>query len=188
MRRARARLTRIRADDIGAAPYAAPMADMDGMDGDDARTDAIKLVLKLAFFVYILGQDGGNQRLVLLSIGAVIIFLAQMGHLNFLNQLTAPRPPPPQAQGVQAARTFADGRNGPAARIDGDGGARDAAAANAAPAAVVAEPEGAVTSLLRDIESIVGAFFSSLLPSWRAHDGAADEPQLQAAAEGNANM
>lgn len=47
--------------------------------GELEQTDAIKLMLKLALFVYILGQDGGPHRMALLAGVAVLIFLAQTG-------------------------------------------------------------------------------------------------------------
>ena len=129
-------------------------------DGEEGRPDALKLVVKLAFFVYILGMDGGTQRMLLLLVGAIIIFLAQTGRLNFLNQLTAfaprravphlmPRAVPPAG----ADSTAADGND------------------SAADEALVAEPEGRLIAIYRDVESVVFAFFASLVPSWRI-DGA----------------
>ena len=58
-------------------------------DGEDANTDSLKLLLKLAVFVYILGQDGGLPRMAVLSMAALAIFLAQTGRLEFLQTLGA---------------------------------------------------------------------------------------------------
>jgi len=56
-------------------------------DGEEANTDSLKLLLKLALFVYILGQDGGLPRMLVLSGAALTIFLAQTGRLEFLQTL-----------------------------------------------------------------------------------------------------
>lgn len=58
-------------------------------DGEEANTDSLKLLLKLALFVYILGQDGGTPRMLVLSGAAVAIFLAQTGRLVFLQTIGA---------------------------------------------------------------------------------------------------
>jgi len=52
--------------------------------------DALKLVMKLALFVYLLSQDGAPHRVLLLSMCAVVIFLAQTGRLDFIANLFAP--------------------------------------------------------------------------------------------------
>ena len=53
-------------------------------DGEEANTDSLKLLLKLAVFVFILGQDGGTPRMLVLSGAALAIFLVQTGRLVFL--------------------------------------------------------------------------------------------------------
>ena len=53
-------------------------------DGEEANTDSLKLLLKLALFVFILGQDGGTPRMLVLSGAALAIFLVQTGRLVFL--------------------------------------------------------------------------------------------------------
>ena len=58
-------------------------------DGEEANTDSLKLLLKLALFVYILGQDGGTPRMLVLSGAALAIFLAQTGRLVFLQTIGA---------------------------------------------------------------------------------------------------
>ena len=67
---------------------------------------------------------------------------------------------------------------------DADAGAADGAAEEE----VDEEEEGFFLSLARDAESVVGAFFASLLPSWRAYDATGEEPpppqQQQAMAAG----
>ena len=177
-----------------AAAAAAAAADGgEGMDdGEDGRADGIRLLLKLVFFVYILGQDGTQQRLFLLTLGAVIIFLAQTGRLDFMQRLmiavptfTVPPPPPPPPPPPVPAEGGEEREGGAAAGEAGAG-------AETTPPAPPPEPEGAVMSFVRDVESVVGAFFASLLPSWRP-DGAnaGDEPpapQQQMAAGPGANF
>merc|ERR1719453_7487 len=75
--------------------------------GGEEQPDGLKLLLKLAFFVYVLGQDGNEQRMICLAIGAVIIFLAQTGRLDFVHRLmptipafTTPVAPPPRPAAV----------------------------------------------------------------------------------------
>jgi hypothetical protein len=154
---------------------------------EEGRPDALRLLLKLAFFVYILGQDGGDGRIAWLCVGAAIIFLAQTGRLDFLQGYTLAMPgfrraPPPPRPRAAADGGAADGHGG----IAGDGGAGEAAADDDAAAELV--EEGAVLSFYRDVESVLGAFFASLLPSWTPPTlgAAADEapPQQQAMAAG----
>jgi len=146
-------------------------------DGEDeeGRTDALRLVLKLAFFVYLLGQDGNMQRSILLSLAAAIIFLAQMGWLSFLNRFAEPHGPAvraahnPPAQRAAAAEADAAPEGGiDAAAEDADGVTRPAVET------VAEEEETRWVALYRDGASIVSAFFASLLPSFRAHDANAD--------------
>ena len=146
----------------------------DGED-DEGRTDALRLVLKLAFFVYLLGQDGNMQRSILLSLAAVIIFLAQMGWLTFFNRFAEPHGPAvraannPPAQRAAAAEADAASEGGTdAAAEDADGVERPAVDP------VAEEEETRWVALYRDGASIVSAFFASLLPSFRAHDANAD--------------
>ena len=148
------------------------MAKINDEDGD-ANTDALKLLLKLILFVYILGQDGGQERLILLSLGALLIFLAQTGRLDFLSNFAFRLPnfterprPEPRPEVVPAAPGDAELR----ARL----GLEPRPPANAAEEAALEQQqraeEGTVLNLLRDIESVVGAFFASLWPSWRARE------------------
>ena len=158
------------------------------MEDEEGRVDGVKLLLKLAFFVYLLGQDGGQQRLFLLSICALLIFLAQTGRLDFMNRIhlfiprfTRPLPPPRPPPAEPNADPNAEGGG-----ADGEPGGGGAAAAQ--------EPEppaeGIAMSLFRDVESIIGAFFASLLPSWRPDDypDIPPEPQQPMAAGPGANF
>jgi len=163
----------------GVAAAGGGMDDLD-MDGEDGHTDGLKLLLKLAFFVYILGQDGGQERLICLSIGALLIFLAQTGRLDFLQRLTIamprftePRPPPPRP--VETPPPPHEGGEDVAM---GDGASDRPQLEPQAVAAV--EEEGRVMGFVRDVESVIGAFFASLLPSWRAHDPSGDDVPPQA--------
>lgn len=54
------------------------------------------LLLKLAVFVYILGQDATVSRVMLLIAMAVVIYLWQMGHLQFFRRLIATVIPNPR--------------------------------------------------------------------------------------------
>ena len=67
----------------------------------------------------------------------------------------------------------------------GGGGGGAAAAQEPEPPA-----EGIAMSLFRDVESIIGAFFASLLPSWRPDDypDIPPEPQQPMAAGPGANF
>jgi len=173
----------------GAAAGVAAAGGMGGdMEDEEGRVDGVKLLLKLAFFVYLLGQDGGQQRLFLLSIGALLIFLAQTGRLDFMNRIhlfiprfTQPLPPPRPPPAEPNADPNAEGGG-----ADGEPGGGGAAAAQ--------EPEppaeGIAMSLFRDVESIIGAFFASLLPSWRPDDypDIPPEPQQPMAAGPGANF
>ena len=142
----------------------------------------LKLLVKLAFFVYILGQDGTHQRLLLLTLGAALIFLAQTGRLEFVNRIMdavptfqeAP-PPPPRPEDAPFAfdappRAEGDDANG----VAGDAPA-DADAAGPPqppqPPQPPAEPEG---SFLLDLRDLAGAFFASMLPTYRVDPRARD--------------
>ena len=161
-------------------------------DGEEAHTDSLKLLLKLALFVYILGQDGGMPRILVLSGAAVAIFLAQTGRLVFLQSIGAAilarqrapamaggAPAPPAADAApradREAVTDAAGEGGqPATEADppaqgdaappADDGAGAAADGNAPP-----------PGLLRDLENVVVTFFTSLLPAWPAGEPAGQE-------------
>ena len=92
----------------GGGGAAAADDDGDGMGGEegDEPISALKLLVKLAVFVFILGQDGGSQRLLLLCSIAVAIFLAQTGRLDFLAQIELNYrvlPPPPHPAAAAAA-------------------------------------------------------------------------------------
>lgn len=172
----------------GVAPAARGGVDDLDVDGEDGQIDAVKLVLKLAFFVYVMGQDGGQQRLLFLTIGAVIIFLAQTGRLDFLQRLavTLPTftvPPPPAPPARNPRNPDADGHEGDA----GAEGADTAGSTGAVDGEVdvqAVEPEdheGLALSVYRDLESLIGAFFASLLPTWRPPDPMGDDLPPQAA-------
>ena len=178
----------------------------EGGEGEEGRTDGLKLLLKLAFFVYVLGQDGGQQRIAWLSVGAALIFLAQTGRLDFLQRLALSLPhftqPPNAPRPRQRLPPAADAPNdagGGGAQVDaaGGGGAADAAAGEGDGAAaddarraaggvdgeamdeLIDEAEGFLLSLARDAESIVGSFLASLLPSYRPYDATGEDQQQQ---------
>mmetsp|Transcript_9169 Transcript_9169/g.26637 ORF Transcript_9169/g.26637 Transcript_9169/m.26637 type:complete len:434 (+) Transcript_9169:72-1373(+) len=109
------------------------------------QREALQLALKLVLLVFMLGQDGNVQRIVLLSLVAVVIFLFQTN--TFPAWVPALRPPPPA--------------QGPPRRV----GDRDAGVPEA-PAAEAPMPP-AQPSLLGDAVSLLIAFFSSLFPGWQ---------------------
>jgi hypothetical protein len=85
-------------------------------EGEEANTDSLKLLLKLALFVYILGQDGGLQRVLVLTAAAVAIFLAQTGRLDFVQR---------RLGGAARALDAGDAEPRAAAEGAGDEGARN---------------------------------------------------------------
>jgi hypothetical protein len=140
--------------------------------------DALKLVLKLALFVYLLSQDGAPHRVLLLSMCAVLIFLAQTGRLDFIANLFAPALPPPlpvplgagvdaDAPGVaeQASESWEDGA------LRDDGPARGGGATDRGRSGVAA------------ISDTLVAFFTSLFPGVMP----AEQPAGGAFAEQNAH-
>ena len=161
-------------------------------DGEEAHTDSLKLLLKLALFVYILGQDGGMPRILVLSGAAVAIFLAQTGRLVFLQSIGAAilaRQRAPAMAGGAPATPAADA--GPRADREavtdaaGEGGqpateADSPAQGDAAPpaddgAGAAADGNAPPPGLLRDLENVVVTFFTSLLPAWPAGEPAGQE-------------
>jgi len=158
--------------------------DREALNGDEEQTDPLKLILKLAFFVYILSQDGGPHRVYLLSATAVVIFLAQTGRLEFLRRFAA-RPQVAANEHAPVERADADGGAGEGAGaganadagagVNADVGANEGVGARAAadgqsasgtqlPATVAAVPPPR-RSLLRDIENVIVTFVASLLPA-----------------------
>mmetsp|Transcript_37045 Transcript_37045/g.83848 ORF Transcript_37045/g.83848 Transcript_37045/m.83848 type:complete len:303 (+) Transcript_37045:592-1500(+) len=148
--------------DIGPADAARDEAAGEG------NVDAVKLLLKLVLFVYILGQDGGPNRTFLLSIGAVIVFLGQVGYLDFIPRLVAPAPRPQVPPAGQAAPTHAVGDAANVADPAGDG-ADPALAGDSSEQAVEGDEEARqpppARSVWRELEGVVVAFFTSLFPS-----------------------
>ena len=161
-------------------------------DGEEAHTDSLKLLLKLALFVYILGQDGGMPRLLVLSGAAVAIFLAQTGRLVFLQSIGAAilarqrapavaggAPATPAADaGPRADReavTDAAGEGGQPATEAGPPAQGDAAHPADDDAGAAAAGNAPPPGLLRDLENVVVTFFTSLLPAWPAGEPGGQE-------------
>uniref|UniRef100_A0A7S0F422 Ubiquitin-like domain-containing protein n=1 Tax=Phaeocystis antarctica TaxID=33657 RepID=A0A7S0F422_9EUKA len=157
-------------------------------DGEEANTDSLKLLLKLALFVYILGQDGGTPRMLVLSGAALAIFLAQTGRLVFLQTIGAAilaRQRAPAVAGGAPATPAGDA--GPHAAGEALPGEGDHPATEAGPPGTTgdaAPPDddagalpaaAAAPGLLRDLENVVVTFFTSLLPAWPAGEPAGQE-------------
>ncbi|KAG0375425.1 hypothetical protein BGX24_009134 [Mortierella sp. AD032] len=69
---------------------------------DQRRAASLWLLMKLAFGVYLFGQHGSIERIVLLLIAALIIFLHQTGRLRIVRRIV-PTPPADAGQGVANA-------------------------------------------------------------------------------------
>jgi len=170
--------------------------ELNGEEGEEGRTDALKLILKLAFFVYLLGQDGNAQRSVLLGIAAVVIFLAQTGWLGWCNRFVTPfgptvrtaAPAPTNnniaagtdgaAEGESGTDTGVRGTDGAAEGESGTGtgaGGRGADDGGSPESLAVLDDETQWQTVYRNVESVVSAFFASLSPSFRAQDPNEDQ-------------
>ena len=162
------------AADGGGAVGAVGGGDMFEDGGDEGQAEPLKLLLKLAIFVYILGQEGGTHRVLVLTLAAVAIFLAQTGRLDFVQRRIgmaaaheAGRAAAHEAALQAAAAVAAQQQQAQATQPPAVGGAagtpepvEGAAAEPPPPAAPPAPP-----SFLRDVENVVVTFFTSLLPS-----------------------
>ncbi|KAF9090015.1 hypothetical protein BGX29_011705 [Mortierella sp. GBA35] len=83
---------------------------------DQRRAASIWLLMKLAFGVYLFGQNGSIERIVLLHIAALIIFLHQTGRLRIVRRIVPTTPPAADApQGAPAAHNVANPVPGAAA-------------------------------------------------------------------------
>ncbi|KAG9067297.1 hypothetical protein KI688_012080 [Linnemannia hyalina] len=67
------------------------------------RAASLWLLLKLAFGVYLFSQNGSIERIVLLHIAALIIFLHQTGRLRIVRRVPRPPQEAPRDPGVNAA-------------------------------------------------------------------------------------
>ncbi|KAK3833807.1 MAG: hypothetical protein JOS17DRAFT_773419 [Linnemannia elongata] len=67
------------------------------------RAASLWLLLKLAFGVYLFSQNGSIERIVLLHIAALIIFLHQTGRLRIVRRVPRPPQETPRDPGVNAA-------------------------------------------------------------------------------------
>ncbi|CAO3569123.1 unnamed protein product [Mortierella alpina] len=95
----------------------APAADgreQDHAPRDQRRAAALWLLLKLAFGVYVLSQNGSIERIVLLHVAAFIIFLHQTGRLRIVRRVVPQpqeRPEDPAADAGHQAPASADSQN-----------------------------------------------------------------------------
>ncbi|CAK8531890.1 unnamed protein product [Lathyrus sativus] len=144
------------------------------------------LMLKLAAVIFLFNQDGSRQRLVVLVLFAVLVYLYQTGALtpiirwlsqNMQRAAAPPRPPRPAAR--------AD--NVPPARLEGDNAApaegQPEAAAGNQPAnetdRAIENENGAEADrgndgnqwwgIVKEIKMIVFGFITSLLPGFHNH-------------------
>ncbi|KAF9903758.1 hypothetical protein EC991_003406 [Linnemannia zychae] len=67
---------------------------------DQRRAASLWLLMKLAFGIYLFGQNGSIERIVLLHIAALIIFLHQTGRLRIVRRIV---PTPPAEDAGQGA-------------------------------------------------------------------------------------
>ncbi|KAF9920490.1 hypothetical protein FBU30_009680 [Linnemannia zychae] len=72
---------------------------------EQRRAASLWLLMKLAFGIYLFGQNGSIERLVLLHIAAFIIFLHQTGRLRIVRRIV----PTPPENGAQGAANVAPG-------------------------------------------------------------------------------
>ncbi|KAG0223170.1 hypothetical protein BGW41_005685 [Actinomortierella wolfii] len=70
-----------------AAPAVAALNPQEIAARDQRRAASIWLLMKLAFGVYLFGQNGSLERKVLLNIAALIIFLHQTGRLRIVRRI-----------------------------------------------------------------------------------------------------
>ncbi|KAF8945432.1 hypothetical protein BGZ47_002627 [Haplosporangium gracile] len=67
---------------------------------DQRRATSLWLLMKLAFGIYLFGQNGSIERLVLLHIAALVIFLHQTGRLRIVRRIVQNPPADDAAQGA----------------------------------------------------------------------------------------
>ncbi|KAG0207449.1 hypothetical protein BGX28_001330 [Mortierella sp. GBA30] len=67
---------------------------------DQRRAASLWLLMKLAFGVYLFSQNGSIERIVLLHIAALIIFLHQTGRLRIVRRIVQPPADAPPGVGV----------------------------------------------------------------------------------------
>ncbi|KAF9140070.1 hypothetical protein BG015_001803 [Linnemannia schmuckeri] len=67
---------------------------------DQRRAASLWLLMKLAFGIYLFGQNGSIERLVLLHIAALVIFLHQTGRLRIVRRIVQNPPAEDAAQGA----------------------------------------------------------------------------------------
>jgi len=137
-------------------------------NGEEEHTDGLKLLLKLALFVYILSQDGGSNRVILLTASAVIIYLAQTGWLDVVRRFAERQLQPQPAVAVAPPTPTADAAGGGGDEPIGDAADADLAAAEATAGGEAhrgGEAPAPPRSLLRDVETVLVAFVTSLFPS-----------------------
>ncbi|KAF9143394.1 hypothetical protein BGX30_000548 [Mortierella sp. GBA39] len=67
---------------------------------DQRRAASLWLLMKLAFGIYLFGQNGSIERLVLLHIVALVIFLHQTGRLRIVRRIVQNPPAEDAAQGA----------------------------------------------------------------------------------------
>ncbi|KAG0277482.1 hypothetical protein BGZ95_005880 [Linnemannia exigua] len=73
---------------------------------DQRRAASLWLLMKLAFGIYLFGQNGSIERIVLLHIAALIIFLHQTGRLRIVRRIV---PTPPAEDAGQGAANAVPG-------------------------------------------------------------------------------
>eukprot|EP00898_Chlorokybus_atmophyticus_P007804 jgi/Chlat1/8024/Chrsp7S07771 len=118
----------------------------------------LTLMFKLALLVFILSQGGDTSRtrLVVLCVGAVLIYLYHVGMFAGLRRFVArferPRLPTPRPRAVPSEAAGQDGAAAPVADPP---------------------PQGMLASLIREVQLLVIGFFTSLLPGWQGPDEAA---------------
>ncbi|ELR24191.1 ubiquitin family protein [Acanthamoeba castellanii str. Neff] len=128
------------------------------------------LLVKLVVIIYILSQGGDSLRLSILSFGAFLVYLYQMGLFPRLNRRAAAAAPV-----AQQAPPAAVPERAPAAEAEGDAPApREADEPAAAPAAAAATTgseaqarQPAQGGLWREMENLFLPFVYSLIPTWQ---------------------
>ncbi|KAG0299775.1 hypothetical protein BGZ98_009771 [Dissophora globulifera] len=88
----------------GAAAGAADPNAQDIVARDQRRAASLWLLMKLAFGVYVFSQNGSIERIVLLHIAALVIFLHQTGRLRIVRRIGNPPGDAPQEQVVNAGQ------------------------------------------------------------------------------------
>jgi len=131
------------------------------------------LLLKLLVVVYIVSQGGGTGRMVALILGAILIYLYQVGIIKFNLGILRPRQPtpPPVVEGGEGVQPVPQVRP-----VPGDG-VREGEENNTATEARPADPQQR-TGILREIENLVMPFVCSLIPSWNPEHQAALNPAV----------